>query len=409
MKRIVIVGAGFGGLWAAKNLRRAEADVLVIDRSNHHLFQPLLYQVATAGLSATDIAYPVRSILRRQPRARVMLGEVAGVDASAREVVLEGGRRERYDFLVLATGARHGYFGNPAWEKHAPGLKSLGDALEIRRRILLAFEQAEMESDETRRRELLTFVLVGAGPTGVEMAGSIAELAHRALASDFRNVDPQQARVVLIEAGPRVLASFPDALSKRAQADLERLGVEVRLGARVEQVDAEGVVVSGERLRAATVLWAAGVVASPAGRWLGAETDRAGKVIVAPDLTVAGHPEIFVIGDTARVEQDGRPVPGVAPAAMQQGHHVAREILRRLRDPSAPAQPFRYNDKGNLATIGRRAAVADLGWLRIRGLLAWVAWLLVHIFYLIGFRNRLIVLLQWAWAYVTFQRGARII
>jgi NADH dehydrogenase FAD-containing subunit len=407
LPRVVIVGAGFGGLSAAMALRRAPVQVTVIDRRNHHLFQPLLYQVATAGLSPADIAQPIRSILRRQRNATVLLGRVTGVDRAAREVVV-GSRRVPYDYLIVATGARHAYFGHDEWEAVAPGLKKIEDATDIRRRILLAFEEAENAAHADERAPMLTFVVIGGGPTGVELVGAIAELARKALVADFRKVAAHQARVVLIEAGPRLLPAFPERLSGIARRALERLGVEVRLGVPVTACDAEGVMVGDERIQAGVVLWAAGVAASPAAKWLGAESDRAGRVKVGADLSLPGQPEIFVIGDTALVsDADGRPLPGIAPAAKQAGQYVAKAIGARLRD-RAPA-PFRYRHLGNLATIGRTAAVADFGWLRLSGGIAWLLWGLVHIYFLIGFRSRLAVALDWLWAYLTFQRGARLI
>jgi len=409
ISRIVIVGCGFGGLAAAMRLARSPLHVTVIDRNNHHLFQPLLYQVATAGLSPADIAAPIRSILRRPKNMDVLLGEVTGIDLQNQCVLLHE-RTLSYDYLVVTTGARHSYFGHPEWEQFAPGLKSIQDATNIRTRILLAFEQAENENHEQTRKALLTFVIVGAGPTGVELAGAIAELAHVTLASDFRHIDPRSAQVLLLEAGPKILSSFPDVLSTKAQCALENLGVLVRLNARVEDVSEDGVVASGERIYARTVIWAAGVVASPAGQWLNADMDSAGRVKVTPDLSLPGHPNVFVIGDTATTSGvDGRPLPGVASVAMQQGAYVGEVIARELRGAHGERLPFHYVDKGNLATIGRSSAVAAIGRLNLSGFLAWVIWLVVHIFYLIGFRNRLLVLIQWVWAYMTFQRGARLI
>lgn len=406
--RIVIVGAGFAGLSAAKALAGAPVEITVIDRHNYHLFQRLLYQVATAGLSPADIAAPIRGILRRQPNARVMLGRVTGIDLERRQVELGAGR-VAYDTLVVATGARHAYFGRDDWEQVAPGLKKIEDATAIRRRILLAFELAEASADMAEQRRLLNFVVIGGGPTGVEMAGAIVELARRALARDFRRIDPRATRVMLVEAGPRLLAAFPEALSAAARGMLERLGVEVRLGHPVTECGAHGIAIGAERLPAGTVIWAAGVAASPAGKWLGAERDRAGRVKVAPDLTLPGHPEVFVIGDTALVtDAAGRPVPGIAPAAKQQGRHVAATIRARLAGGTA-ARRFRYRHLGSLATIGRKAAVADFGWIRLQGRLAWLLWGLVHVFFLIGFRNRIVVMLNWLWAYVTFDPGARLI
>ena len=410
LPRIVIVGAGFGGLSAAKKLGRANAKVILVDRRNYHLFQPLLYQVATAALSPAAIATPIRGILRDQKNARVILGRVSGVDLAARTVQLEDTDRTiGYDYLIIATGARHAYFGHDEWEPLAPGLKKIEDATAIRHRVLVAFEKAETEPDPEERRRLLTFVVICAGPTGVEMAGAIAELAKHALAMDFRNIDPTSARVILIEGAPRVLPPFPETLSKIAKESLERLGVEVRVGQVVELCDADGVVAAGERIGAWTVIWAAGVAASPAAKWLRAEKDRAGRVKVGSDLSVPSHPNVFVIGDTALMTNvDGKPIPGIAPAAKQAGEHVAKLISARLAGRPEPG-PFRYRHAGSLATIGRRAAVADFGRLRLSGLLAWLLWGGVHIFFLIGFRNRIIVALDWLWAYLSYQRGARLI
>jgi NADH dehydrogenase len=405
---IVIVGAGFGGLSAAHALAGAPADVTVVDRRNYHLFQPLLYQVATAGLSPAQIASPIRAILRRAANVQVLLGRVIGVEKASRTVTLED-RSLTYDILVLATGARHAYFGHDEWESVAPGLKKIDDATAIRRRILTAFENAEASQDHEARRRLLTFVVIGGGPTGVEMAGAIAELARVALRHDFRNIDPREARIVLVEAGPRVLPAFPEKLSEAACRSLQRLGVEVRLGTPVTQCDADGVTIGEDRLPAATLIWAAGVAASSAARWLGVEKDRVGRVTVGPDLTLPGHPEIFCIGDTANVAgADGKSLPGLAPVAKQQGAYVARVLRARLAGKPAPG-PFRYRDYGTLATIGRRAAVADFGWVQMKGTLAWLLWGAVHISFLIGFRNRLIVMLDWIWSYLTFQSGARLI
>lgn len=406
--RIVIVGAGFGGLSAAHALSGAAADVTVVDRRNYHLFQPLLYQVATAGLSPAQIASPIRAILRRAANVRVVMGEVSGID-TARRIVGVGDREIPYDQLVLATGSRHSYFGHDEWESVAPGLKTIDDATAIRRRILTAFEHAESAETPEARRRFLTFVVIGGGPTGVEMSGSIAELAHVALRHDFRTIDPREARILLVEASPRVLAAFPLALSAAAHAALERLHVEVRFGTPVSNCDETGVTIGEERVPAATIVWAAGVAASPAARWLGVEKDRIGRVPVGPDLTVPGHPEIFVVGDTASVAgRDGQPLPGLAPVAKQQGAYVARALRARLAGKPAPP-PFRYRNYGTMATIGRRSAVADFGWLRLDGTLAWLMWGLIHISFLIGFRNRMIVMLDWIWSYVTFQSGARLI
>ena len=406
--RVVIVGAGFGGLSAAKALARAPVDVTIIDRRNYHLFQPLLYQVATAGLSPADIAWPIRSIVRNQRNAEVVLANVDAVDAD-RRIVHADGREIAYDHLILATGARHHYFGHQGWEAHAPGLKKIDDATDIRRRILIAFERAESEADAGERARLLTFVIVGGGPTGVELAGAIAELARRALARDFRHIDPRAARVVLVEAGPRVLPAFPESLSDFAVRSLERLGVDVQVGAEVSDCDAGGVRVGETPLPAATVLWAAGVFASRAAKWLGAPHDRAGRVEVAPDLSVPGHPDIFVIGDTASVKDaNGNPVPGIAPAAKQQGRYVAGVIAARAAGKPPPPR-FRYRHMGNLATIGRTSAVIDFGFARMKGWLAWWIWGVAHIYFLIGMRSRLIVTIQWLWAYMRFERGARLI
>jgi len=405
--QIVIVGAGFGGLRAAQRLRHAKARVTVLDRRNHHLFQPLLYQVATAGLNPSDIAAPIRRILRRQANTTVLLAEVTGIDLAARQVKLAEGE-VAYDFLILAAGATDNYFGHDAWAPHAPGLKSLDDAVEIRTRVLLAFEAAERAADDAERAQWLTFVVIGGGPTGVELAGALSEIARHTLARDFRRFDPRQARVVLLEGGPRVLGAYSEASSASAQRQLERLGVTVRTGAMVADIDATGVRVGDERITARTVLWAAGVRAVPLAQTLGVPLDRAGRVLVERDLSVPGHPSSFVIGDLcAFAQSDGKPVPGVAPAAMQEGDHAAANVLRLL--DGDPTEAFVYRDKGSLATIGRAAAVAEIGWFRLSGLLAWLAWLGIHIFFLIGFRNRALVLFEWSWAYLTYQRGARLI
>ena len=407
-ERVVIVGAGFAGLTAAKALAKAPVDLTVVDRRNYHLFQPLLYQVATAGLSPAEIATPIRSVLREQRNTRVLLGRVGAIDKHARTVEVEG-RSVPYDTLIIATGARHAYFGRDEWEEVAPGLKKIDDATKLRHRILLAFEDAETTEDVAERRRLLTFVIIGGGPTGVELAGAIAELAKVALARDFRHIDPRASRIILVEGGPRVLATFPEALSAFAKRALEKLGVEVRLGHPASACDVGGVVVSGERIEARTIIWAAGVAASPAAKWLGAEKDRAGRVIVGRDLTLPGHPEIFVIGDTAAAPGlDGEPLPGVAPVAKQQGAYVGRVIAARASAKAEPP-PFRYRNYGNLATIGRKVAVADFGRIRLGGRVAWLLWGVIHVLFLIGFRNRVAVLLDWLWAYVTFQRGARLI
>lgn len=413
--RVVIVGAGFGGLEAAMKLRNAPVDVTVIDRNNHYVFQPLLYQVATAYLSPADITAPIRNVLRRQRNTEVLLAEVTEVNVAARQVTMRdqtsGAERTiPYDYLVLATGAGQSYFGHDEWAAHAPSLKTISDATALRRKVLLAFEEAEMAADDPERvRRLLTFVIVGGGPTGVELAGAIAELAHRTLRGDFRHIDVTSSRIVLVEAMPRLLNTFPESLSEKAAKKLERLGVEVRTNERVEEVDGDGVVVEGQRIAAGTVIWAAGVKASPAGNWLGVETDRAGRVIVNDDLTVPDHPEIFVLGDTAKAtDEDGNPLPGVAPVAMQQGRYAGRVIRERVGGREKP-RPFHYFNKGNLATIGRAYAIADFGFARASGFIAWALWLGVHILYLIGFRNRLLVMVQWAWAYFTYEHGARII
>jgi len=404
---VLIVGAGFGGLYAAKALAGAHVRVTVIDRRNHHLFQPLLYQVATAGLSPGDIAHPIRAILSRQKNARVLLADATGVDLGSKKVMLKDGDIS-YDYLILATGVRHAYFGHNEWEQWAPGLKSLEDALEMRRRILLAFEKAEREPEEKRRRALLTFLVIGGGPTGVELAGAIAEISRQVMARDFRAIDPTEARVLLIEAGPRVLAAYPEDLSAKAEASLARLGVEVRKGSPVTAISDKEVKIGSETILTSTTLWAAGVEASPLAQKLGAKLDRAGRVLVQPDLSIPGYPEAFVIGDLAALtDKDGKPLPGVCPVAIQQGRHVARNIEWACRQ--LPLQPFAYNDRGSLATIGRAAAVADFGWVRFSGFMAWAAWLFIHIFFLIGFRNRFVVMFEWAWAYFTFQRAARLI
>jgi NADH dehydrogenase len=404
---LAIVGGGFAGLWTTRALADAPLRITLLDRSNHHLFQPLLYQVATAGLSAPDIAAPLRHILRGQRNVTVLQGEVEGVDPQARELVLAGGDRLAYDYALIATGATHAYFGRDEWATHAPGLKTLRDALGIRARILGAFEQAEACTDAAERQALLTFAIVGGGPTGVELAGTLAEIARHTLRGEFRNIDPRRARVLLLEAGPRVLASFPQALSDKARAQLERLGVEVHCGTPVADIDGTGLRLGDTFISARTVLWAAGVAASPLARSLGVPLDRAGRVAVDPDLSVPGHPELFVAGDLASVQCAGKPVPGVAPAAKQMGRHVADMIRARLQGRAGA--PFRYRDYGNLATIGRMAAVVELGKLRLSGWLAWWFWLLAHVFFLIGFRNRLVVLLNWTWAYWTYQRAARIV
>ncbi|MCX5497258.1 NAD(P)/FAD-dependent oxidoreductase [Kaistia dalseonensis] len=406
--KVVVIGAGFGGLEVAHRLARANVEILVIDQRNHHLFQPLLYQVATAALATSEIAWPIRHLLRRDRHTRTLLGTVTAIDKLAKTVTLADGATFPFDVLIVATGARHAYFGHDEWEPHAPGLKTLEDATTIRRRLLTAFERAERESDPARQAALLTFVIVGAGPTGVELAGTIAELAHNTLPSDFRNFDSRRARVLLVEAGPRVLANFRPELSEYSRRALEKLGVEVVTGRAVSRVDAEGVTLGEEHIPAATVIWAAGVQASPAALWLDVPADRAGRVKVEPDLTVPGAPDIFVIGDTAMVMSNGAPVPGVAPAAKQQGRHVAQTILARLKGDRAP-RPFHYRHQGSLATIGRRAAVVDFGRIRLTGGIAWWTWGLAHIFFLIGVRNRLAVALNWLWIHSSGSRSARLI
>jgi NADH dehydrogenase len=406
--QVVIVGAGFGGLSAALKLRDIDADVIVIDQRNHHLFQPLLYQVATAGLSPADIAAPIRGILRRQANTRVVLGAVTGIDREGRAVLI-GERRIPYDQLVIATGARDAYFGHDDWAMVTSPLKTIEEATTMRRRILIAFEHAEDTEDANERRQLLTFVIIGGGPTGVELAGALAELAKMALARDFRRIDPKTARIILIEAGPRVLATFPPRLSDFAAQALRRLGVEIRVGVAMTDCDKDGVSLGHERIESRTVIWAAGVAASPAASWLGVAPGKGGRVPVSPDLTLTGHPEIFVIGDTALIAcAGGMPLPGVAPVAKQQGAYVARVIAGRLSGKGAPPA-FRYRDFGNLATIGRKAAVVDMGVVKLTGRIGWLVWSVAHIYFLIGFRNRLIVAVDWLWSYLTFQRGARII
>jgi len=407
LPHVVIVGGGFGGLDAARALKGVPVRVTLLDRHNHHVFQPLLYQVATAALSPGDIASPIRWILRRQKNVEVQLADVRSIDPANR-LVLTDRDPVPYDFLIVATGAGHAYFGHPEWANRAPALKTLDDALEMRRRVLLAFEAAERVTDAAEQRRLLTFIIVGGGPTGVELAGALAEIARQTLRDDFRRIRPESARILLLEGGPHLLAAFPDSLRHAARASLEKLGVEVRTGAAVTVVDGEGVTVGGvERIAAQTILWAAGVAASPLGASLGVPLDRAGRVIAEPTLTVPGHPEIFVAGDLCALQQDGRPLPGVAQVAKQQGAHAARNILRALRHE--PLVPFRYHNYGNVATIGRGSAVVEIGRVRASGWFAWIFWLLLHIFWLIGFRNRFVVLSEWAWAYVTFQRRIRLI
>ena len=405
---VIIIGGGFGGLSAARALARAPVHVTLIDRHNYHLFQPLLYQVATAGLAPNTIAAPIRAILRRQANATVLMEAVTGIDAAKRSVLI-GEKHLDYDFLVIATGARHAYFGHGDWERFAPGIKTLADALTIRQHVLAAFEAAEICHEPNERRRLLNFVLVGAGPTGVELAGAIAELAKVSLAHDFCRINPSDARIILIEAGPRILPSFPPKLSAAAQQALEKLGVEVRLGKAVTLCDAEGVVLAGERIEARNILWAAGVAASPAATWLNVAADRAGRIEVLEDLSVPGHPEIFAIGDTCVSKSwNGKSAPGIAPAAKQMGRHVAAVIRAHVEETSSPP-PFRYRHQGSLATIGRNKAVVDFIWMTLSGRLAWLLWAFAHIYFLIGFRSRVVVALDWLWAYVTFRRGARII
>jgi NADH dehydrogenase len=406
---VVIVGAGFGGLSVAAGLAGAPVKITIIDQRNHHLFQPLLYQVGTATLATSEIAWPVRHLLRRRPEVTTLLGIVSGVDAANRKILFDDGGEQTYDSLVIATGATHAYFGHDEWERYAPGLKTLEDATSIRRRILLALEHAERETNPEVRAALLTFVIVGGGPTGVELAGAIAELAHENLPQDFRNIDTRKARVVLIEAGPRILPSFTPELSAYARSALEKLGVTVEVGRPVRHCDANGVVYGDEPLPAKVILWAAGVRASAAAGWLGAAADNANRVKVESDLTVPGHPEIFTIGDTATISAwHGKPVPGIAPAAKQQGLHVAKTIRLRLKGDTAP-RPFRYRHSGNLATIGKRSAVIDFGWISLRGHTAWWIWGLAHIYFLIGVRNRLAVALSWLWIYTTGNRSSCLI
>jgi NADH dehydrogenase len=403
----VIVGAGFGGLEAARALRCLPVDVTVIDANNHHCFQPLLYQVATASLSPADIAWPVRGLFRGWPNVRVVLGTVTAIDRAARLVRSDAGDIG-YDYLILATGATHFYFGHPEWEAFAPGLKRIEDATRIRRRILLALERAEISNDEHERRRLMTFVIGGGGPTGAEMAGAIAEIAMHTLKSDFRRIDPRQSRILLIEAGPRILPAFPPKLSDYARQALERAGVEIRTSAPVTRCDDHGVALGEERIEAATVIWAAGVAASPAAQWLGAERDAAGRVKVEAELSLPGNPEIFVVGDTASVSGSDKPVPGIAPAAKQMGQYAARVIAAAIKGSTKPA-PFKYRHYGNFATIGRRAAIADFGSISLTGTLAWLLWSVAHIYFLIGVRNRLMVALTWIWNYATLKRGALLI
>ena len=415
LPHVVILGGGFGGLFAARALARAPVRITLFDRHNYHLFQPLLYQVATASLSPGDVASPIRWVLRRQKNVQVLLADVMRIEAPARQVVVRFGSDAApgeaaavpYDALIVATGATHAYFGHPEWAARAPGLKTLDDALEMRRRILLAFEAAERETDEARRRRLLTFVLVGGGPTGVELAGALAEIARHTLRKDFRTIHPESARILLLEAGPHLLGTFPEKLREHARQSLARLGVEVCTNAAVTTVDETGVSIGEERVEARTVLWAAGVAASPVVESLGAPLDRVGRVLAEPTLAVPGHPEIFVVGDVCSLEQGGKPLPGVAQVAMQGGTHAARNVRHLLR--SERLEPFRYRDYGSMAVIGRASAVAHIGPVKVSGFVAWVLWLFLHIFWLVGFRNRLAVLSEWAWAYITRQRRIRLI
>ena len=409
---IIIVGGGFGGLAAIKALRKTRAQVMLIDRTNHHLFQPLLYQVATSVLPPSDIGFPIRGLVGKQRNATVIMGDVTGADLERHCVLVDSADRKgvavAYDYLILATGVTHSYFGHDEFAQFAPGLKSLDDAAVIRNKILQAFEQAEAEEDPARHKDLLTFVMVGAGPTGVEMAGAVAELVRMTLRSEFRRIDPTSARIVLVDTGNRVLGSFSESLSAAAKKRLEKLGVQVRLGHGVDHIDADGVVVAGERIFSKTVIWTAGVAPSPAGKWLKVETDRAGRVRVQNDLTVPGHPEIFVIGDTASLDQDGKPLPGVAQVAMQQGRYAAKVIHRRIAGKSAPA-PFRYFDKGNLAVVGKGFAILQRGKIRLGGSIAWLVWAFVHLYFLGSPNLRVTVFIQWMWTFTTGQRGAQLI
>jgi NADH:ubiquinone reductase (H+-translocating) len=408
MPDVLIIGGGFGGLYAARHFRRQRVNVTIVDKRNHHVFQPLLYQVAMAALSPGDIASPIRWILRRQANVQVLLGEVERVDPAGRVAHLTDGATVRFDYAIVAPGTTHAYFGHEEWRPHAPGLKTLEDALQIRRRVLLAFERAEREPDPARRVPLLTFVIIGAGPTGVEMAGALAEIARLSLAKDFRHFDPGSSKIILLEGGPFVLSNFPDPLRTAARRDLERLGVEVRTGEPVTSVEAGRVRTNKGEIVAETILWAAGVAASPLGATLGVPIDRAGRVLVQPDLTIPGHPHVFVIGDLASLAgPSGRPLPGVAQVAMQMGAHAAANIMRAIE--GQPLRAFSYRNLGDMATIGRASAVADLPWIQLKGLIGWLAWLFVHIFNLIGFRNRLLVMVQWAWSYFSYQRAIRLI
>ena len=407
-KKIVIVGAGFGGLNAAKALRKVNAEVVLVDRTNHHLFQPLLYQVATGGLTPADIAAPIRSIVRNNPNTVTLLTEVTGVDTALQTVHTTNGDL-RYDYLVLATGAKHSYFAHPEWEVSAPGLKSITDAVRLRNQILSAFERAEEESDPEIQKQILTFAIVGAGPTGVELAGAIAELAHQVLKHDFRRIVPSQSRILLIEAGPRALANFDPKLSEYTVHTLEKMGVEVQLNTKVESIDSDHIVTSTGVIQTSNVIWAAGVAASPAAKWLGVEPDRAGRVKVNPDCSVPGLPNVYVVGDTmSLMDKNGKPLPGVSPVAMQQGTYVGKSIKSQI-EGLMKSLPFEYWDKGNMATIGRKSAVAQIGNLKFTGFIAWILWLTIHMWYLIGFDTKLLVIMQWAWAYFTLQRRSRIL
>jgi len=407
MPRVVIVGGGFGGLNAARVFANADVSVTLLDRHNYHLFQPLLYQVATASLSPGDVASPIRWILRHQKNVEVLLANVQRIDSSGNRVLMDGGQSIPFDYLVLASGAAHAYFGHPEWEDRAPGLKTLDDALEMRRRVLRAFEAAEREPDSARQRRLLTFVIVGAGPTGVELAGALSEIAKQSLRKDFRRIHPESARVVLVEGAPYVLAPFPESLRDAARRSLERLGVEIRTGSVVTGIDDDGVLIGSERISAGTVLWAAGVAASPIAQSLGVPLDRAGRVTPEPTLALAAHPNIFVAGDICVFVENGKPLPGVAQVAMQQGTCAGRNILRAIA--GQPLEPFRYKNYGIMATIGRNSAVGDVFGLKISGFFAWVFWIFLHIFWLIGFRNRFVVMTEWAWAYFSLQRRVRLI
>jgi NADH dehydrogenase len=405
---VVIIGGGFGGLFGARAFKHAPVEVTLIDRHNHHVFQPLLYQVATAGLSPGDIASPIRWILRRQKNVRVLLGEAQAIDVASRRVLLDGGESLTYDYLIVAAGADNSYFGHPEWAPFAPALKTLDDALRVRARMLLAYEVAEREEDPAVRKRMLTSVIVGGGPTGVEMAGAIAEIAHQTLSDEFQSIHTAESRIVLVEAGPSILSTFPEKLRNAGRKSLQKLGVEVREKAAVTRVEHETVWLGDERIEAGTIIWAAGVAASPLGKTLGVPLDRAGRVLVQKDLTIPGHPEVFVVGDLASVtDENGHPYPGVAQVAMQQAQQAARNVVRAI-DGQSPAE-FHYKNLGTLATIGRNSAIADLGWLRVSGFPAWLLWLFIHIFWLIGFRNRILVLVQWAGAYITYQRSVRLI